>query len=595
MTDNENKEQEASAVIDLKDSNKVAETVTSLLESDDIEGVRDLLSNFSGEELNNILCKITPTLRAEAVLTQDSDKILDLIRLKAEDSTHENNFMLDINRADTARIVIEVFSKTPETAVTELPPFIVQKILAYDNGQAKQIIEDSMEFLMSSRQLAVLKSILIELNPVDIASILDDVKTEDLLKIFRILPKDMASDVFSYLSPETSQNLITSMSDIEAGRLIDDLYADDAADLLEEMPSMVVKKILAKTSPETRQTVNHLLQYKEDSAGSIMTVEFIDLKEYYTVEQALTTIKKNGIDKESINNCYVLDAQRKLLGMVTLRKLLLSDSDAKVGDLMEENVIIVRTTTDQEEVARLFRKYDFIAMPVCDSENRLVGIVTVDDIVDIIQEETEEDFSKMAAMAPMENEYLKTSVWSLAKGRIVWLLFLMISATFTGKVIDAFSGELTTFLYTFTPLLMGTAGNCGSQSSTTVIRALALDQITPKDFLKVSFKEARVGLLCSIILAAANTVRIILLYWWDTRYSNIAVLQASIVCGVSLILIILIAQTIGALLPLLAKKIHVDPALMSAPVISTIMDTLSILIYCLVIILVSVNFGWVLP
>ena len=323
-----------------------------------------------------------------------------------------------------------------------------------------------------------------------------------------------------------------------------------------------------------------------------MTVEFVDLKEYYTVSQAISAIRRTGIDKETINNCYVLDAERKLLGMVTLRKLLLSSPDEKVGDLMEENVIIVRTGTDQEEVARLFKKYDFTAMPVCDSENRLVGIVTVDDVMDIIQEEAEEDFSKMAAMAPNDAAYLKTSVWKLARGRILWLLFLMISATFTGIAINSFEDQMTTFLYSFTPLLMGTAGNCGSQSSTTVIRALALNQISTKDFLKVSFKEVRVALVCSILLAIANAVRVILMYWWNPAYDNLLVIRVSVVLGVALICIILIAQLLGSLLPIIAKKIHVDPALMSAPVISTIMDTLSILIYCGIIIAASTLLGW---
>ena len=358
--------------------------------------------------------------------------------------------------------------------------------------------------------------------------------------------------------------------------------------------SMVVKRLLVLASPQTRSTINHLLQYSDDSAGSIMTVEYVDLKEYYSVAQAIEIIRKNGIDKETINNCYVIDSERKLLGMVTLRKLLLSQPTDLIGDLMEENVIASRTDTDQEEVAGLFKKYDFTSMPVCDSERRLVGIVTVDDIVDIIQEEAEEDFSKMAGMSPLEDAYLKTSVWKQARSRIFWLLFLMISATFTGMVINAFEGQLSTFLYSFTPLLMGTAGNCGSQASTTVIRALALGQISTKDYLKVAFKEARIGLICSVLLAIANTVRVILMYSWTDYNVDFAVLKVSLILGLSLILIILIAQTLGSLLPLIAKKLKIDPALMSAPVIATIMDTLSILIYCGIIIATAFGFGWVI-
>lgn len=577
------------------DAAKEAARITAMLDEDDKESAGELLSSFSVEKLNAVLCEMPSEYRADAILTLDDARAVELIRSAGDDP--EDNFLREMNRTDTARVVVQLFSKDPAEAVIDLPSFVVQQMLAHDSGQAKQIIEESIEYLMTSKQLALLKSVLVELNPVDIASILDDFKTEDLLKIFRILPKDMATDVFVYLPSEVSQDLIKLMSDTEAGRLIDDLYADDAADLLEEMPSMVVKRLLAKTKPETRAAVNHLLQYKDDSAGSIMTVEFVDLKEYYTVEQAIAVIRKTGIDSETINNCFVLDAERKLLGIVTLRKLLLSDPAEKVGDLMEENVIIVRTNTDQEEVARLFKKYDFIAMPVCDSENRLVGIVTVDDIVDIIEEETEEDFSRMAAMAPIEDAYLKTPVRTLARSRILWLLFLMISATLSGQVINSFGNVMSTFLYSFTPLLMGTAGNCGSQASTTVIRALALDQIAPKDFVKVGFKEVRVALLCSIVLAVANTVRIILMYWWVPEYADyhVALLQVSLISGVSLIAIIVIAQLLGSLLPLIAKKLHVDPALMSAPVISTIMDTLSILIYCLVIVITTNTFGWMLP
>lgn len=569
--------------------NAAAELI-SLMSDGDTDGASSYLDSFSPGEINDILKLVPVESRADALLLLDKDKAVELLRETSDDQ--EDNFMREIGGADTSRIVDTLYDRDDKEAVIDLPPFVVQKMLAHGDDRAREIIEDSMEYLMETRQLALLRSMLVELNPVDIASILDDFRTEDLLRIYRILPKDMATDVFVYLPQEVSQNLLTRMSDKEAGAIIDDLYADDAADLLDEMPSMVVKKLLAQSKPETRAAINHLLQYEDDSAGSIMTVEFVDLKEYYTVSQAISAIRRTGIDKETINNCYVLDAERKLLGMVTLRKLLLSSPDDKVGDLMEENVIIVRTGTDQEEVARLFKKYDFTAMPVCDSENRLVGIVTVDDVMDIIQEEAEEDFSKMAAMAPNDAAYLKTSVWKLARGRILWLLFLMISATFTGIAINSFEDQMTTFLYSFTPLLMGTAGNCGSQSSTTVIRALALNQISTKDFLKVSFKEVRVALVCSILLAIANAVRVILMYWWNSAYDNLLVIRVSVVLGVALICIILIAQLLGSLLPIIAKKIHVDPALMSAPVISTIMDTLSILIYCGIIIAASTLLGW---
>lgn len=570
---------------------KIVSELTALLDDGEDEKAAGLLSSLSSEKLIEVLMGLEGDRRVDAFLLLDRSTALDLIRETNDDP--ETSFLHDLRGEEISRILDELYAKKDDrTVVVDLPPFVIQRMLTHGDSRSKEIIEDSITYLMETRQLALLKSVLVEINPVDIAEILDDFPTEDLLKIYRILPKDLASDVFVYLPDDVSQKILTALSDTEAGQLIDDLYADDAADLLEEMPSMVVKKLLAKTKPETRTAVNHLLQYEEDSAGSIMTVEFVDLKEYYTAAQAIEVIRRTGLDKETVNTCFVLDAQRKLLGTITLRRLILASPDEKVGDMMEENAIIVRTNTDQEEVAKLFKRYDLTSMPVCDSENRLVGIVTVDDIVDIIEEETEEDFSKMAAMAPIEDTYLKTSALKHARGRVLWLLFLMISATFTGLVINGFESQLSTFLYSFTPLLMGTAGNCGSQASTTVIRALALDQISTKDFFKVSMKESLIAIICSSVLAVANAVRVILMYWWTDYNVDFLVLKVSLVLGISLILIIVIAQVLGSLLPIIAKKIHVDPALMSSPVISTIMDTLSILIYCAVIILCSVWFNW---
>ena len=573
------------------DDDDIVKKISALLDDGEEEEVSALLSSMPREEIAACLMRLEGDKRVDAFLLLDRSVALDLIRETNDDP--ETSFLHDLRAEEISRVLDELYAKKNDrTVVVDLPPFVIQRMLTHGDSRSKEIIEDSITYLMEIKQLALLKSVLVEINPVDIAEILDDFPTEDLLKIYRIMPKDLASDVFVYLPDDVSQKILTALSDTEAGQLIDDLYADAAADLLEEMPSMVVKKLLAKAKPETRTAVNHLLQYKEDSAGSIMTVEFVDLKEYYTAAQAIEVIRKTGLDKETVNTCFVLDAQRKLLGTITLRKLILASPNEKVGDMMEDNAIIVRTNTDQEEVAKLFKRYDLTSMPVCDSENRLVGIVTVDDIVDIIEEETEEDFSRMAAMAPIEDTYLKTSAWSHAKGRVLWLLFLMISATFTGLVINGFEAQLSTFLYSFTPLLMGTAGNCGSQASTTVIRALALDQISTKDFFKVSMKEGLIGLICSSVLAVANTVRVILMYWWSDYNVDYLVLKVSLVLGISLILIMVIAQVLGALLPIVAKKIRVDPALMSSPVIATIMDTLSILIYCAVIILCSVWFNW---
>ena len=412
-----------------------------------------------------------------------------------------------------------------------------------------------------------------DLNVADIAAMMEELDEELQLKTFRILPKDMAADIFSYLPIEVEQQIITSISDREAGKIIDNLMADDATDLLEEMPANIVKRLLANASQETRRDINHLLRYPEDSAGSIMTVEFMDLKEGQTVAQAIERIKKTGVDSETINICYVLDYQRKLKGTVALRYLLLKDPDEKIGDIMHENVISLHTLMDQEEVARQFQKYDFTAMPVVDNEDRLVGIITVDDVVDILQEEATEDMEKMAAIVPSDKPYLKTTVFETWKKRIPWLLLLMISATFTGKIIASFEDALSVYvvLTTFIPMLMDTGGNAGGQTSVTVIRGLSLNEIEFSDFFKVVWKEIRVALLCGLTLAVANFVKLMII-------DRVTMPVAAVVCA-TLVVAVLIAKLVGSMLPMLAKKIGFDPAVMASPFITTIVDALSLLIY----------------
>ena len=361
--------------------------------------------------------------------------------------------------------------------------------------------------LLDTKQYTRLRQRLSELNDADIAAVMEELEEEEMLKVFRILPKDMAADVFSYLEVENQQTIITSLSDKEAANIIDNLMADDATDLLEEMPANVVKKLLANASPDTRRDINHLLRYPEDSAGSIMTVEYVDLKENLTVAEAIDRIRKVGLDSETINICYVLDPGRKLVGTVALRYLLLSDPDAVIGEMMHENVIAINTLMDQEEAARQFKKYDFTAMPVVDNEKRLVGIITVDDIVDIIEEETTEDMEKMAAIMPSDKPYMRTGIWETYKKRIPWLLLLMISAAFTGRIITAFEDALSVYvvLTAFIPMLMDTGGNAGGQASVTVIRGLSLGEIGYKDVLRVVWKEIRVAFMCGVTLAAANS------------------------------------------------------------------------------------------
>lgn len=432
---------------------------------------------------------------------------------------------------------------------------------------------DELLELLDTKQYTRLRQYLSELNHADVAALLEEMEDMLTLKTFRILPKDMAADVFSYLDVEDQQFILTSMSDKEAAGIIDNLMADDAVDLLEEMPANVVKGILAIASPETRRDINHLLRYPEDSAGSIMTVEYVDLKETLTVEEAIARIRKVGLDSETINICYVLDEQRRLVGTVALRYLLLSDGDEVIGDIMHENVISIHTLTDQEEAARQFKKYDFTAMPVVDNENRLVGIITVDDIVDIIEEETTEDMEKMAAIVPSDKPYMRTTVIETYRKRIPWLLLLMVSATFTGAIITSFEEALSVYaaLIAFIPMLMDTGGNAGGQASVTVIRGLSLGEIEYRDAFRVVWKEVRVAVLCGLTLAAANFAKLML-------FDRVGVSVAAVVC-LTLVAAVLLAMLVGCLLPIGAKKLGFDPAVMASPFITTIVDALSLIVY----------------
>ena len=426
---------------------------------------------------------------------------------------------------------------------------------------------------LEGKQYTSLRQLLEGMNDADIAAVMEMLAPEDMLKVYRILPKDLAADVFSYLEMESQQEVISSLSDKEAAGVIDNLMADDAVDFLEEMPANVVERLLANASPDTRKTINHLLAYPEDSAGSIMTVEYVSLKEDMTVAQAIEHIRKVGLDKETINVCYVLDAKRQLVGTVALRYLLLSREDEIIGDIMHENVISIHTLTDQEQAAEQFKKYDFTAMPVVDNENRLVGIITVDDIVDILEEETTEDMEKMAAIVPSDKPYMRTSVMETFKKRIPWLLLLMVSATFTGAIISSFEEALSVYaaLIAFIPMLMDTGGNAGGQASVTVIRGLSLGEIVYRDVPKVVWKEVRVAVLCGLTLAAANFAKLML-------FDRVGIAVSLTVC-MTLVAAVLMAMLVGCLLPVGAKKLGFDPAVMASPFITTIVDALSLLVY----------------
>lgn len=433
--------------------------------------------------------------------------------------------------------------------------------------------------LLKEKKKVALKEFLAEQNPADIASWIeelledDEIAKEELLLLYRILPKEIAADTFVEMSIETQETLIKSFSDKELREVLDDIFLDDTVDIIEEMPANVVKRMLKNVDPETRQSINQLLDYPEDSAGSIMTIEYVDLKKSMTVEAAFKRIRKTGVDKETIYTCYVTDSNRKLLGLVSVKDLLLSDYEEIVGDIMEENIISVGTHDDQEEVANVFAKYDLLALPVVDKENRLVGIITVDDAIDVIQEEHTEDIEKMAAINPTDKPYLKMSTVDIWKSRILWLLVMMISSTFTSMIINHFESALAAqvLLAAFVPMLMGTGGNAGSQASVTVIRGLSLGEIEFSDIFSVIWKEIRVAVMSGVTLASAMFVKLLLI-------DRLEVMVALVV-ALTLVVVVLVAKTVGCILPILSKKVGLDPAVMSAPIITTIVDTMSLLIY----------------
>ena len=428
------------------------------------------------------------------------------------------------------------------------------------------------EALRQNKILEV-KHMLMETNPIDIASILENLSRENTLKAFRILSKNSASEVFSYLSSEKQQEIIESTSDDELATIINEMFLDDTVDLIEEMPAGVVAKILKNTSTEQRKLINQFLKYPEDSAGSVMTVEYVSLKNDMNIREALERIRVKGIKNETVNDCFVIDKERKLVGIIPIRELIINKEDVRLEDIMSCHFEKVQVDTDREVVAGLFRKYDLSTMPVVDMENRLVGIITIDDIVDVIDQENTEDLQKMAAMEPSDKEYLKDSVFSLAKHRILWLLILMISATATGSIIRKYEATLQSvvILAAFIPMLMDTGGNAGSQSSTLIIRGLALGEIKTNDVWKILWKEFRVSIIVGIVLAGVNFLRIL-------YFDKIGIKMTFVVCS-SLFATVVIAKVVGGILPVAAKKLKLDPAIMASPLITTIVDACALVIY----------------
>ena len=428
--------------------------------------------------------------------------------------------------------------------------------------------------LDDAKKYQSLRDVMETLPAPDLAAVFEDLPAEKLPVLFRLCPKDLAADVFAELTPATQQQLIDGLTDTELKAVVDELFVDDATDLVEEMPANVVKRILAQAEPATRRMINELLKYPEDSAGGVMTTELMALRPDMTVAQAMDTIRENGFDKETINNCYVTDSSRRLVGVVSLRALVLAkNTEEPIKDLMDSNVVSVSTTTDQEDVSKLFEKYGFLAIPVVDAENRLVGIVTIDDAISILQDEASEDIAKMNAIGPSDKPYFKQSMWDLYKSRAPWLLFLMISATFSSLVIRGYEDALAavTVLTAYIPMLTDAGGNAGSQSTSTIIRGMAVGDIQPHDLPRILWRESRVALLCGGTLAVCNFAKMLL-------FDRIAAPVALVVC-LTLICTILLSQIIGGILPVAAEKLHVDPAVMASPLITTIVDTTTLLVY----------------
>ncbi len=449
-----------------------------------------------------------------------------------------------------------------------------------DFEERRDELLEKIEEMTRRKQYKALRDLLVELEPADIADLFDDLPEEMLPLLFRLLPKEPAAELFVELEPDVQEMLIHGFSNTELKEVLDELYLDDAVDIVEEMPAGVVKRILKHADPDTRKSINEILKYPEDSAGSLMTTEFVDLKRDMTVEDALKRIRRTGTDKETINVCYVVDPARKLLGVVSLRTVLLSDEDDIIEDIMDPNVISVGTLEDKEDVAQTFSKYDFIALPVVDKENRLVGIITVDDAIDVMEAEATEDFEKMAAMLPSDKPYLKTGVLETWRARIPWLLVLMLSATFTGIILNHYETALAACLVlnSFIPMLTGTGGNSGTQASVAVIRALSLGEVEFSDLGRVIWKELRVALLCGTCLGGANFVKMLLVDRLLLHNAAVTVSVALVVC-LTLVFVVFFAKLVGCTLPILAEKAGLDPAVMASPFISTIVDAISLIIY----------------
>ncbi len=555
------------------EDNKIIE----LYENHDIENLQEQAEQMSEQELFEFLSNLDKDLLAHILPKLPNDIAVQQF-LKFDD---ENKKYLVENISD---IDFKPFSETL-LKVDDIENLMGKEIFgnilirAEADARYRKLVEIIDE--LENKKFAALKPILSELTAVDIAEILNDVDEEKLCLIFRLLPKDLASDVFVEMDNDAQQVLISAFTDKELSNIINDMFFDDTMDIIEEMPSSVARRILKVASKDTRDAVNKLLGYPKDSAGTIMTPECITLRTSMTVDDALKKIRKQAVDKETIYTCYVTDSQKVLLGIVSAKDIILHEPDDKIGDFMEENFIFAQTNTDKEEVANLLSKYDLLAIPIVDSENRIVGIVTVDDAIDVITEEASEDISKIAAIVPTSKPYLQTSAFTLFKSRLPWMLILLVSATFTGLIINTFESSLNALsplLFACVPMLMDSGGNAGSQASVTIIRSLALDEVEFRNIFKVIWKEIRIAIMLALVLSVACFVKLQLIDKLIFGYNY--TFTISLVVSIALFCTICIAKMVGACLPLFAKKLKLDPAVVASPFITTIVDAISLIVFC---------------
>lgn len=539
-------------------ANEEYSEIASIIDDLELNRAVELLSEFEDEDLIRV-CRL-----------MDSDKLADCL---TEIDPEKQEYVINSLHEDKLQDVMDSVSEDDTIDLIESLPATV----------ASRIVDtDEIRSLLSDRKFAVLKEVLANTNEVDIAEILDELEIDECIVIFRLLPKDMAADTFVELSPDIQSQLLAKFSDKELKGVMDELFVDDVVDIIEEMPANVVRRLLARADAETRAYVNEILKYPHDSAGSIMTVEFVVLFPEMTIAEAFSRIRETAIDKETIYTCYVTDKTKHLLGVVTVKDLLLAKSDAFVGDVMEENVIWVHTHDDKEDVATKLSDYDFLAIPVVDDEKRIVGIVTVDDAMDVLQEEATEDIEKINAIKPSDKPYLKTSIGEIFKNRIPWLIILMVSSTFTGLIINMYESRLnaiSSVLFACVPMMMGTGGNAGSQASVTVIRSLALNELSTRDVFRVQWKELRASILLGAVLSVACFVKLLLIENLLFGYADYTPVMCAVI-SLALFVTVVISKLVGCTLPLLVKKCKLDPAVVASPFITTIVDAVSLIIYC---------------